>query len=124
MSKKTFKAILVDAIKREVYAIQTTSDVDQLNKLIGSQTYSGGPRLPNRDGFLVDDEGMLNLHFGSMFFTFEGYPQPLAGSGLLMGCKANGETADVKSKLDEIKAKVKFLTMSEVQAGVASGEWQ
>lgn len=118
-----FKAILVDVEAKEVRAIDVADSVDEYNKAIGSDVYCGGPRLDNGDGFLVDDEGMLKVNTDSVFFTFEGYPQPLAGNGLLLGCGPDGDTLDAKSSVDEIARRVKFLTLAEVQAGVAAGRW-
>lgn len=120
---KQHKAILIDSKNKTISAVNVDESVDAYNKLIGSSCYTGGPRLANRDGVLVDDEGLMNLTEESTFFLFDGYPQPLAGNGLMLGCRPNGETASVKSSIDEIAARVTFLTLAEVQAGAAQGKW-
>lgn len=117
---KRFRAFLVDVKNETVTEVQVDDTVEAYNRLIGSSCYTGGPRLRNRDGFLVDDEGLLKLTPQSKFFTFKGYPQPLVGNGLLLGCASNGHTRDVKSDIDEIRKDVKFFNLNQVQ----NGEWK
>jgi hypothetical protein len=109
------KAILIDAKARTVSEVEVEESVEAYNKLIGSDCYTGGPRLPNRDGLLVDDEGLLKVTDETPFFTFGNYPQPLAGNGLLLGCAANGDTRSVKSTVEAIRGLVKFYSLSEVR---------
>lgn len=111
------KAILIDSKARAISEVEVEEDVAAYNKLIGSECYTGGPRLPNRDGVLVDDEGLLKLDENTTFFAFDNYPQPLAGNGLVLGCRPNGETANVKSSVEDIKKRVTFYTMAEIRSG-------
>ena len=104
-----------------VSEVEVENSVDAFNALILSDCYTSGPRLANRDGFLVDDEGLLTLTDESKFFMFDGYPNPLAGNGLLLGCTPSGNTVNVKSTVDSIKKSVKFLTLAQVREGIACG---
>jgi hypothetical protein len=64
----------------------------------------------------VDEEGLFNLTPNSMFFTFEGAHQPFAGNGLIMGTdEETGESIDSTLTLDEVRAKVNFLTIAQVR---------
>ena len=109
------KAILINVKERSISEVEVEDSVDEYNRLIGSDCYTCGPRLPNLDGVLVDDNGLLNIDNDTMFFTFGKYPQPLAGNGLILGCSRSGETVNVKSKLEDIKKIIKFHTLSEVR---------
>jgi len=123
---QTYKAILIDAKTETVSEVTVPSRgfVNAANLLIGSDCYTCGPRLGNGDGVLVDDEGLLTLTPETKFFLFGSYPQPLAGNGLVVGCNmSDGETKDVESTVAEIESKVDFLTLAQVQRGIARGLW-
>jgi len=67
----------------------------------------------------VDEEGLLTMDNNSKFFQMEGYPQPICGNGLIMGFDdETGESIDTTLSIDEVKEKVKFMTLSEVRMSV------
>ncbi len=68
-------------------------------------------RLENDDIVFVDEEGMLKEC--NHFFYILGAPQPYAGSGLILGDAGMGESGDAESELEEIKSRVKFLSLSQ-----------
>ena len=68
------------------------------------------------DSIYVDDEGLLTIQFDTPFFLYEGYPQPLAGNGLVLGTDEEGESVDPKNTLEFIKSKVKFMNLIQAQA--------
>jgi hypothetical protein len=62
--------------------------------------------IRTRDGVFVDDNGLLNRpHF---FFSINGYPQLLAGKGLVLGTDAEGETVSPAVSLETLVRNVKF----------------
>ena len=59
----------------------------------------------------VDDEGLFNNPEG--FFQFEGYPQPLAGKGVLLG-DDNGKTIGCPLTPEQVTEFVTFHDASTV----------
>jgi replicative DNA helicase len=52
----------------------------------------------------------------SYFFEFKGAHQPFAGNGVVVGFDADsGDSVDASSTLEEIKSKVKFLSLEEIK---------
>ncbi len=75
--------------------------------------------LPNEDSLFVDDEGLLKdcqalFLFDGVKGLCEGYPQPLAGKGLILGADEEGKSVDAKTPLADIR--VQFLTPAEAYA--------
>lgn len=69
----------------------------------------------NNDVF-VDDEGLLSLTPLSKFFLYKGYPQPLAGNGLIVGIDHNdGDSVDTTLTIHEVAQNVIFMNLHEVQ---------
>jgi hypothetical protein len=60
-----------------------------------------------RDTLWVDDEGLLKGE--TKFFELEGYRQPLAGCGLILGHDGNGESVGTTIPLELVKSKVRFV---------------
>lgn len=61
-------------------------------------------RIAHGDAIFVDDEGLLRDRMETGFFHWHGYPQILAGRGLILGCDSGGETVDCKTTLDEARS--------------------
>jgi hypothetical protein len=66
--------------------------------------------LPNRDVIFVDDEGLLKEP--RYFFTIKGYPQPLAGKGLVLGTGPDGQTVSAKMSFQELGEMVGYVELS------------
>jgi hypothetical protein len=60
------------------------------------------------DSLYVDDEGLFVSEYKGAFY-FNNFPQMLFGNGLLMGSDEEGESVDVKSTIEEIKNKIKYI---------------
>jgi hypothetical protein len=114
------KAILIDAVNQEVKEVDVDTtgkgenlchNIDQMYELIGCSCFTTGGKLPNGDVLYVDDEGLLTGP--EHFFMWQGYPAPLAGNGLLCGSGSMGQSAPVKSDLEEIRDGVTFLNLFE-----------
>ena len=116
------KAILIDATKRQVSEVTISGDYMDINKHIGCELFTIGHSLKGRDAVFVDDEGLFNSE--NTFFTFEGAHQPFAGNGLIMGCKANGDSADCKIDINEVKKRVLFYDKFELAMAMAFGKFK
>lgn len=71
----------------------------------------------NRDSVFIDDEGLLKNP--TRFFCIEGYPQPLAGRGLVCGLDGEGETVEPTVGLEWLKAHVCYV--ERIAVGGAKG---
>ena len=66
------------------------------------------------DAIYVDDEGLLiNTNYG---FKFEGYNGVLMGNGLVLGSE-DGETSSPDITLADLKKKITFLGLQEINMG-------
>jgi hypothetical protein len=117
---KKLKAILIDTENREVKMIEIEKGIDAIYEQINCDCFTV-VTLENEDAIFVDDEGLLKLNENSKFFFIEGYHQPLAGNGLILGTDEEGESVNAKSNLEDIKNRVKFLTIQEIHA--INPEW-
>lgn len=117
---KSVRGILIDPKLGEIKEVSLLCRTDgsclaDLYMLIGCTTITNPVILPNDDGLIVDDEGLFVEE--KHFFKFADYTQPLCGRGILLGTDKEGESADVKTTLSEVRSMVKFLTKDEVSKG-------
>jgi hypothetical protein len=63
--------------------------------------------LDPRDRLYVDEEGLLTP--GKEFFLIEGFPQPLAGNGLIVGHDDEGEAVNAHTPFNSVWPRVQFL---------------
>jgi len=69
--------------------------------------------LENGDTFYCDDEGLLKPW--QYAFEVDGADQPFIGNGIVMGCdEETGDTADVKTSLEDIKKLLLFFNAKEL----------
>lgn len=61
-------------------------------------------RISAEDTIFVDDNGLLNEP--THFFEYYGYPQPLAGKGLILGVDDEGESIATMLDVDYVRAMV------------------
>lgn len=58
------------------------------------------------DGIFVDDDGLYKHN--DRFFLWKGYPQPLAGRGLILGCDEEGESIAPSVSLEAVRRSVRL----------------
>lgn len=106
------KAILIDAINRTI--TETTINIwSEIAPKIGCDLLTI-VQIDAKNDLYVDDEGLLKNP--ENFILFDGYPQPLAGSGLILGSNhRTGESCDTSLTVEQVKAKVRFLDIWEVR---------
>jgi hypothetical protein len=68
--------------------------------------------LPNSDCIFVDDEGLLKPV--DWFFVVKGYPQPIAGRGLVLGTNRNGDSVSARTTLEELQRNILHLRIAGV----------
>ena len=80
------------------------------------------PWLEDNDCILVDDEGLLKPC--DRFFFADGYPQPLAGKGIVLGADDKGETIAPRTSLVTVKARITFLARGGPHLFATTTPWQ
>jgi hypothetical protein len=94
------KVILIDAVERQVKAVEITGDLDSIYQAMGVEMIEVATRLPNGDTIFVDEEGMIKGEIKGWFDV--GAHQPFAGNGLVVGTSREGDTIACKSTVDDI----------------------
>lgn len=104
------KAILIDVVNRNVREVELPKEDNQaIYDLLGEDTtlMQVAIHMDNEDVIMVDEEGFFNRKSG--VFEYAGAHQPyFMGNGLVIGGNDQGGQEDVKTKLEEIRAKVRF----------------
>ena len=105
------RAYLIDPIKREISVVNYNGDYQMINELINSQRgFDAVYGFRNEDTLYVDDEGLLLKENHGFEFTYDnGHTQPLMGKALVLGTDAEGESVAVKSTLEDVESKVRWI---------------
>lgn len=103
------KAILIDAKAQTVTDVELDNgDINHMHVLLKCDCFTLAGNFKGNIAY-VDDEGLYkdNLHY----FQWPGYPQPLAGNGLIMGPdNGQGDHVDVTISAAEISPSIEFIT--------------
>ena len=114
------KAYLIDPVAETVTEVDHNGDYRQIYELIQAQPFTCVGLWDEGDAVYIDDEGLLNNP--RYFFLLDGYPQPLAGRGLVLGADEEGESRSPKITLESLRKRVSFAQLS-VQGSIdTSGE--
>ncbi len=114
------KAILIDAINKEVKEVEIDEEkdfLDQAYALIGCTTIEGVDFDETGENFgYVDEEGMLKQP--KHFFTIENGWQPYAGNCLIVGTDDEGGNTDVSYSMtvEKVRGMVEFKDLYQVKA--------
>jgi hypothetical protein len=97
------RAILIDPFTQTIEEVDYSGDYKDIYGLIECDLFTT-VYLPNTsdDTLFVDDEGLYVEN--QRFFKIDGFEQPLAGCGLLLGTDKEGESTDCMSTVEEVKA--------------------
>jgi len=80
-------------------------DCDLFNTVRSSRDMDGGG-----DIMYVDDMGMYRQPlYCNDIFSFTGYPIPLIGNAVVVGCDSAGESVDVSSSVEEMTRRITFI---------------
>ena len=108
------KAILIDPENHTVTEVEYNGNYKHIYELIGCETFTvvdiGRDNNGLTHSIFVDDEGLLNNP--RYFFIWNGYQQPLAGKGLILGCDEEGETVAATLDLEAVRLNVSFTELS------------
>jgi hypothetical protein len=110
-------AILIDPFACTVtQAIYDGDDIENIYSLLSHETMevtcftAAYPRaLKGQDAILVDDEGLFKGC--ERFFRIDGYPDPMAGKGLVVGADKEGTSISAQTSLGQIAERVTFLQL-------------
>lgn len=97
------RAFLIDPDKREITEIQTSGTLGEMHRLLSRPGCRPNDDInavgisPQRDTLWVDGEGLLKENVP--IFRLRGYPRPLAGRGLVLGCDEAGSNTDASPML-------------------------
>jgi hypothetical protein len=101
------RGIKIDTANRTVEVIDFEGDYVEIQKEINVDCFTCVD-IDDKNTIFVDDEGMLKEND---FFMIEGYPEPLAGNGLILAVDyETGETVGTEMEVPEIK----FLSRFEI----------
>lgn len=114
------KAILIDVEAQELRYVdvikENGSSLQSMYDQIGCDLVEV-INIDDQNDLFVDEEGLLKLDENSKFFLYDGFPQPLAGNGLILGLEANeGETIATTLTLEEVAEKVIFADIQTLKA--------
>jgi hypothetical protein len=108
------KAILIAAAARQVTEISIEGKLEELQAAVGGYIETAFC-FDNEDTVYVNEEGMLERPLGQHWFMIAGGHQPFIGNGILIGHDSDGEMADAKSSIEEIRRAVTFVSLDEVR---------
>jgi len=77
--------------------------------------------LNSRDVLYVDESGRLKPC--DRYFVIQGFPEPLCGKGLILGCNAAGDSVSPKTPLLVVCASVRFLECDDRKWRTATKPW-
>ena len=100
------KAILIDPYAQEIVEVEYSGDYNDIYKFLQCDLFTTVYMPDTTDSIYVDDEGLYVEN--QRFFKFAGYPQPLAGMGLVLGCNDEGDSVSCESTLEQVKAQVEW----------------
>ena len=113
------RAYLIDPIKKEISVVNYNGDYRMINELINCERgFDAVYGFRNQDTLFVDDEGLLRKENHAFEFTYDnGHTQPLMGKALVLGTDAEGESVAVKSTLEEVESKIRWIGKVEFYHG-------
>jgi len=99
------QAILIDPYTQTIEVVDYSGDWRDIKTLLGCELFTT-VYISDEDSIYVDDEGLYVED--QRFFKLKGYPQPLAGRGLVIGTDEEGNSTDCVSTLEQIQDMVEF----------------
>jgi hypothetical protein len=118
MSKKTIRAIKIDSTERTVTEVQIPNTLAALQEAVGGYI-ERGLEIDGNDLY-VNEEGLLDSECDEFFF-YEGAHQPFAGSAILVGVDAEGDTISTTLDLETVKKSVRFYSRMDIALAMKLG---
>jgi hypothetical protein len=106
--KGIVKGFLIRSEEKDIQTVyHDTKDYRQIYKLLDIDNSFTVVQIDDVNCIYVDDEGLLNKP--RYFFDIKGYPQPLAGRGLVLGCDQDtGDTIGTNLTIEELREMISF----------------
>jgi hypothetical protein len=110
------KVILIDPIRHSVGLLECSKGIDAMYALLTDKPNGlvcdcfTAIQLDRRNALYVDDNGLLKDP--RYFFIWRGYQQPLAGRGLIMGVREDGESISTNLDPASVIKNVQFMELS------------
>lgn len=101
------KAILIDPETKTIKEVDYDGDYRSIYKLIDCDCYTAVTINKHGETVWVDDEGLFTK---THYFKIAGYPDPLAGKGLLLRTDSNGESVATELTVEHLEDMVRFST--------------
>ena len=98
-------AILIDPFHETIEMVDYSGDWEDISALIGCSLFTTID-LGDSDTLYVDDEGLYVKN--QRFFNLKGYPQPLAGRGLVLGYTLDGDSTDSSLTVSQVQDMVSW----------------
>ena len=109
------KGILIDVKNETIEFVLIEKGIQPIYDVVECGTFEV-VNINDSNDIYVDEEGLLYLTNETKFFQFGEGRQPIAGNGLILGYnQINGESIDTNITIEEVKDKVKFLTLNQVR---------
>jgi hypothetical protein len=106
-AKTPIKAILIDPFEMTVSEVGYGGEMVDIYRLIDADLFTVAGFGEDGDGVYVDDEGLFKAT--QRFFKLDGYPQPLAGKGLVLGSNDGGESVAPVTTLEAVRASIRWV---------------
>lgn len=104
------KGILIDAENKTITEVELGKKLEDMYRVLRVARVDTAT-FDDKNDVWVDDDGLnKGLEF---FFYYEDGSQPFAGNGLVLGVGKRGSTIDTTLTVDQVKAKVEFLTKAQ-----------
>lgn len=114
----TMQAYLIDPFTQTVNPVEYDGNYKSIYGFIDAHTFDCARFNEHGDGIYIDDEGLISGK-QQAFFRVRGYPEPLAGKGLVLGCNmANGESCAPSVSLEEMRENVLFVMPARVNGEI------
>jgi hypothetical protein len=101
------KAYLIDPFAQTITEVEYSGDYKQIYSLIDADLFTACQINRFGDTVFVDDEGLFKQN--REFFLINGYSQPLAGKGLVLGSNDDGESIEPSITIDQCRAFVDWI---------------
>jgi hypothetical protein len=113
------KAILIDTQNQTVREVEVEqkngSPLQSMYQHIGCELVDV-VNIDDKNDVFVDEEGLLKLDDNSRFFILDGFFQPLAGNGLIVGLDSkNGKSISTTLTVEEVAEMVIFADINTLR---------
>ena len=106
------QAYLIDPARSHIEAVAFEGDYKLIQTMIGADLFTVVNLNDSGDAVYVDDEGLMKPQ--THFFKIAGYPQPLAGKGLVLGTDSEGDSTSPTINLAAIREMITYHTADEL----------